>query len=70
MFALLALGGDIGCSAGPGVVGFVSAAAEKWLVGFGTQTALKAGLLAAALFPVCLTILLLRFKQKKEMKQA
>ncbi len=45
MFALLAFAGDVGCSAGPTLVGFVSSAA-------GGQ--LKAGLLAAVLFPVLL----------------
>lgn len=42
MFALLALGGDAGCSLGPTVVGFVSGV-------FGDE--LKTGLLAAILFP-------------------
>lgn len=47
MFAFLALAGDIGCSGGPSVVGSVSGA-------FGGN--LKAGLLAAILFPVILII--------------
>lgn len=47
MFAFLALAGDIGCSGGPSVVGSVSGA-------FGSN--LKAGLLAAILFPVLLLI--------------
>lgn len=45
MFAYLALAGDLGCSTGPTLVGMVSAAA-------GGQ--LKAGLLAAVLFPALL----------------
>ena len=45
MFALLALAGDVGCAGGPSVVGTVSGA-------FGG--ALKAGLLAAILFPAVL----------------
>nr|WP_300777067.1 MFS transporter [uncultured Acetatifactor sp.] len=45
MFALLALGGDIGCSAGPTLVGFVSGA-------FGDD--LHKGILAGILFPVLL----------------
>ena len=44
-FALLALAGDIGCGGGPSVVGLVSD-------GFGGE--LKAGLLAAILFPIFL----------------
>ncbi len=45
MFALLALGGDIGCSAGPTLVGMVSGM-------FGDN--LKVGVLAGVLFPVVL----------------
>lgn len=45
MFALLALGGDIGCSGGPTLVGFVSGL-------FGEN--LKFGILAAIIFPVLL----------------
>lgn len=45
MFAFFALAGDLGCSSGPGLVGVVSNM-------FGSQ--LKAGLLAAAVFPAAL----------------
>ena len=48
MFALLALGGDLGCSGGPTVVGIVSDL-------FGED--LRKGILAAALFPILLLIL-------------
>ena len=47
VFALLALAGDTGCSAGPTLVGFVSAALGDDL---------KRGLLAAILFPVLILI--------------
>lgn len=47
MFALLALAGDLGCSAGPSVVGVVSS---------GVGGELKAGLLAAIGFPVVLVL--------------
>ena len=50
MFALLALGGDLGCSAGPSLVGFVSSMAKDNL---------KIGILVATIFP---TILLLSTK--------
>ena len=43
LFALLALGGDIGCTTGPSVVGFVASA-------FGGE--LRYGLLAGAIFPL------------------
>ena len=45
MFSLLALGGDMGCSIGPFVVGFVS--------GIGGDN-LKVGILAATIFPILL----------------
>jgi len=45
MFGLLAMAGDVGCAAGPSVVGLVSE-------GFGGE--LRAGLLAATVFPVVL----------------
>ena len=50
MFALLALAGDIGCSAGPALVGFVSDAPGG---------SLKTGILAAAIFPAVLLVCLL-----------
>lgn len=45
LFALLALGGDVGCSGGPTVVGFVSGALGDDL---------KMGILAGVVFPVLL----------------
>ena len=47
LFALLALAGDLGCSAGPTLVGFVSNA---------TTGQLQTGILAAVVFPVLLGI--------------
>lgn len=47
MFALLALGGDLGCSGGPTLVGIVSSR-------FGDE--LKCGILAAVIFPLLLLI--------------
>ena len=47
LFALLALGGDIGCSAGPSVVGFVSGM-------FGDN--LKTGIIAALVFPIFILV--------------
>lgn len=56
-FALLALAGDVGCSAGPGLVGLVSGLFDD---------SLKAGLLFALLFPVMmiLGVLLLRKRER------
>lgn len=56
LFALLALAGDTGCSLGPSVVGFISAAANDNL---------KAGLLAAVLFPALLLLGLFSLKRRR-----
>lgn len=59
MFALLALGGDVGCSGGPTLVGMVSGA-------FGDN--LKMGILAAIIFPAVLIACLIlgsSFKAKE-----
>ena len=57
MFALLALAGDIGCSSGPSVVGFVANAASGEL---------KAGLAAAIVFPVVMLTGTLLLRAGKE----
>ncbi len=56
MFAILALAGDLGCCTGPGLVGWVSDTAPAGL---------KAGLLAAALFPLALGALLCLWRRGK-----
>lgn len=58
MFALLALSGDLGCSTGPTIAGFVSSC---------TNENLKLGILAASIFPILLLIgiFLLRKNSKK-----
>lgn len=56
LFALLALGGDIGCSGGPTLVGMVSGMCKGNL---------KAGILAALIFPVFLLIGA-KFETKKD----
>ncbi len=55
MFALLALAGDLGCSGGPTLVGLISSAASDDL---------KAGILAAILFPLLLILGILTVKRK------
>lgn len=59
LFALLALGGDLGCSLGPWVAGAVADV---------SRYGLKAGLVAAAAFPLLL-FLLLRICKKKTAKE-
>lgn len=68
LFGLLALGGDLGCSIGPGLVGWISdwraaLVAEPPLRLFAAvdpaQAGLKAGLLVAAVFPMLFFICML-----------
>lgn len=61
MFALLALGGDIGCSLGPTYVGMVSSA---------FNSNLHKGILLAIIFPVLLIIGLFLHNNKKHNKKA
>ncbi len=73
MFALLALAGDVGCSAGPALVGLISGTvqggAPSMLAGLMpaldlTQLGIKTGLFAAIVFPVVMAagVLLLKMK--------
>lgn len=55
MFALLALCGDLGCSGGPTFAGFVASAAGENL---------KAGVLAAVVFPASMAAMLLLSRKK------
>ena len=58
MFALMALAGDLGCSSGPTLVGFISDA---------LQDNIKLGILAAIIFPIILVISLVIYpKIQKE----
>jgi MFS-type transporter involved in bile tolerance (Atg22 family) len=59
LYALLALAGDVGCSAGPAVVGLVSGMFSDNL---------KTGILAAAIFPVLLLISLLAYRNNSSHK--
>lgn len=56
MFALLALGGDVGCAGGPTLVGMVSGALEDNL---------KMGILAGIIFPIILLIGIILCKRQK-----
>jgi fucose permease len=57
MFALLALGGDLGCAGGPALVGMIS---DR----FGG--ALRVGLMGSTLFPLLLLVGLLLLRKKKK----
>lgn len=61
MYALMALAGDLGCSAGPALVGFVSARAGG---------VLKSGILAAAAFPAALLLGLWGMARQKKRPEA
>jgi MFS family permease len=76
MFAILALAGDVGCSAGPGLVGVVSNQIQNRGTGFlsailkgadMTQVGLKTGLLAAIIFPLILITGVRVLRKKPEM---
>ena len=56
MFALLAMAGDLGGSIGPGVIGVVTQNANDNL---------KAGMLAACVFPVVLILSVLFIRKKR-----
>ena len=60
MFALLALGGDLGCMAGPSLAGAVASAAGDNL---------HLGILCAAVFPILLTLVMI-FRQPKRGESA
>lgn len=57
MYALMALAGDLGCSAGPTVVGLVANA---------SQGSLQSGLLVAIVFPVLMLAGILGLRQRKQ----
>lgn len=57
MFALLALGGDLGCAVGPAVAGFVSGHAGGDL---------RQGILVGAIFPAIMLTALLFYRQRKK----
>ena len=67
MFALLALAGDVGASAGPGLVGVLSNWAQHVpsLAGM-SSGGLKAGLLFAAVFPICMLAGVIFLKSKRK----
>lgn len=57
MFSMLALGGDLGCSAGPMLVGFIA-----------SKTSINIGILSATVFPIILFVGLLILKNNKKSK--
>ena len=57
MFALLALAGDVGCSGGPTLVGFISGIASDNL---------KKGILAGIVFPILLIVGILLLKKQRK----
>ena len=59
MFALLALGGDLGCSGGPTLVGLVSGMLSDNL---------KMGILAGVIFPVLLLIGVMKISKNNRVK--
>ena len=74
MFAALALAGDIGCSAGPGLVGIFVNASEngaEWIARLfpnmdAASAGLRTGLLFAAVFPIIMLAGILRAAKSPE----
>ena len=60
MFALLALAGDLGCTSGPTLVGFVAE---------GAGGSLKSGLAVGAIFPLILIAFAFAYKRMKNAKK-
>jgi MFS family permease len=60
MFALLALGGDLGCSLGPAAVGFVSGASGRGIT---------AGIFTGAVFPALLIFGLVLFLRRRDINK-
>ena len=80
MFGMLAVFGDIGCSLGPWMTGFISDMAKQHKLPVLTQLiavpktnpdelGLKTGLLIAILFPMVMTLALAVFRLKKKQQQ-
>lgn len=71
MFALLALAGDLGCSAGPGLVGLISNTVQRTgvfqilpQIVDRTEQGLKTGLLVAMIFPIVMLAAFLLLAKK------
>lgn len=69
MFAILALAGDLGCSCGPGLVGWIAGVSQRndssFLKYLCVNDGIKTGLLAGVIFPLLMIlgiVLLRRFK--------
>ena len=58
MFALLALAGDVGCTAGPSIVGYISNALG------GNEFAIKVGLLCTIIFPTAMIVSIKKLRKK------
>ena len=78
MFAILALCGDLGCSAGPWLTGLISDAAQQssaivsWGARMGNdpaQAGLRIGLLAAIVFPLVMLFGILYMRRQFRRKE-
>ena len=72
MFAILALAGDLGCSCGPGLVGWIAGVSQRndssFLKYLCVNDGIKTGLLAGVIFPLLMIlgiVLLRRFKLRR-----
>ena len=62
MFGIMAVGGDLGCSVGPWVVGVVS----EMNIRMGEAQALRSGILAAVIFPIVMLLGTLVLQKKRK----
>lgn len=66
MFGYLAMAGDIGCSAGPGIVGFVASAVR---LSASEYDSLRAGLLSVVVFPIIMLVFVIIMKKMRFTKE-
>ena len=65
MYALLAAGGDLGCSVVPQLIGIITDVSAAHLPG-GARTGMKLGMLLGALCPLCAAVIFRRFLREKK----
>ena len=66
MFGYLAMAGDIGCSAGPGIVGFVASEVRS---SASEYDSLRAGLLSVVVFPIIMLVFVIIMKKMRFAKE-
>ena len=65
MFGYLAMAGDIGCSLGPGIVGFIASAVHS----ANEYDGLRYGLLSVVFFPIIMFVFVIILKNMRLAKE-